>query len=133
MLSTPTDIARIYVGVHYPSDVVVGALFGILAAWMVHKIMIPRLSGSAIIQGAGNHPWFYGIAFVVTFEIAAVFDDVRQAKSFGTTLLHHHLDQSGITGLIVVGTMFVVFIAIAYVLLRGVAKTLDRDTAGSSH
>ena len=85
----PACITRIYIGVHYPSDIVVGAMIGILAVWMMHKITISRLARSAVVQGTGNHPWFYCIAFVLTFEVAKVFSAIREARSFGIKLLHH--------------------------------------------
>jgi membrane-associated phospholipid phosphatase len=30
-------ISRVYVGVHYPSDVAGGALLGLIVAWLVHR------------------------------------------------------------------------------------------------
>jgi undecaprenyl-diphosphatase len=31
-------VARVYVGIHYPSDILAGALFGILTGWIVVKV-----------------------------------------------------------------------------------------------
>jgi undecaprenyl-diphosphatase len=32
------SIARVYVGVHYPSDVLAGALIGLICAYLVHRL-----------------------------------------------------------------------------------------------
>lgn len=32
-------LSRIYVGVHYPTDIIAGACVGILSAWVVHRII----------------------------------------------------------------------------------------------
>ena len=32
--------SRIYLGVHYPGDIVCGAILGFLAAWLVYRIFV---------------------------------------------------------------------------------------------
>jgi undecaprenyl-diphosphatase len=38
--ATVTSYSRIYVGVHYPGDVIFGALLGVIIAWMVSKAVL---------------------------------------------------------------------------------------------
>jgi undecaprenyl-diphosphatase len=112
-------LTRIYIGVHYPSDIVVGAMIGILTAWMLHKVTIPGLADSEIIHGKGNHPWFYFFAFFVTSEVAQVFDNVRTARRFSLKLLpylhHTHIFSLIIINLTVAALITVVlFLVLAY-------------------
>lgn len=39
ILATLIALSRLYVGVHYPSDVAAGILIGILAAWIACRIV----------------------------------------------------------------------------------------------
>jgi undecaprenyl-diphosphatase len=34
----PVSYSRIYLGVHYPSDVIIGAMIGMIIAWIIYKI-----------------------------------------------------------------------------------------------
>jgi undecaprenyl-diphosphatase len=42
-LATLIALSRIYVGVHYPLDVLGGALLGLACAWVAHRVMPARL------------------------------------------------------------------------------------------
>ncbi len=44
ILATLMGLSRLYVGVHYPSDVVAGALVGIITAMAAVKVIYPRLA-----------------------------------------------------------------------------------------
>lgn len=37
-VSSLVVLARIFVGVHWPADILAGALLGILTAWLIHKL-----------------------------------------------------------------------------------------------
>ncbi|WP_141937195.1 phosphatase PAP2 family protein [Bradyrhizobium sp. UNPA324] len=72
-------IPRIYLGYHYPSDVAAGAVLGGLFAYIMSRDEIrtplsrPLLSLSQCYPGA-----FYCAFFVLTYEIATVFENTRQ-------------------------------------------------------
>jgi PAP2 superfamily. len=38
VLGVLMGLARIYVGVHYPLDIIFGILIGVLSAWLIEKI-----------------------------------------------------------------------------------------------
>jgi undecaprenyl-diphosphatase len=42
-LATLVALSRIYVSVHYPLDVLGGALLGLACAWVAHRVMPARL------------------------------------------------------------------------------------------
>jgi undecaprenyl-diphosphatase len=71
-------LARIYVGIHYPSDIVIGIAVGIVCTYAMMKLGTERM-GNAVLSFEQDHPsWFYAAMFLVTFEFAFLFDDVRQ-------------------------------------------------------
>ncbi|WP_439365315.1 phosphatase PAP2 family protein [Bradyrhizobium sp. DASA03005] len=70
---------RIYLGYHYPSDVVVGALIGTLATLTVCRKEIRIPLSRRLILWSDDHPGvFYCAFFLFTYEIAAVFENTRQ-------------------------------------------------------
>lgn len=46
--------SRVFVGVHYPRDVVVGLLLGAAVAWSVLRLVTPRVT--ALVLKCGDHP-----------------------------------------------------------------------------
>jgi undecaprenyl-diphosphatase len=72
------SLPRIFTGYHYPSDVMVGALVGIATAALLHfpgTVLLQR--GGVLYLERARPSWFYPAMFVVTFQIATMFDSLR--------------------------------------------------------
>ncbi len=79
-------LTRMYIGIHYASDIVVGVAIGITMAWISIKSDLLQAKAARLVRAADTGPhWFYGIAFLFSFEMATVFDGLR---SLGNALLH---------------------------------------------
>ena len=62
---------RIYVGVHFPSDIIAGAIIGIVLMLLIQLIPVPNRFSSFALSIEKNHAWlFYPIAFLVTWQLA---------------------------------------------------------------
>lgn len=71
-------LPRVYLGLHYLSDVVAGAALGISLVFMFGRFGPRTLARRAL---AWEQQWpglAHGAAFLVTFEVATLFEDVRQ-------------------------------------------------------
>lgn len=89
-------LPRIYLGIHYPSDILAGALLGIVAAWGAITAMEAR--GGALARWVmaplsafeeRRPEIFYAAAFASTFEMATMFDDLRALGRAGAHWLGH--------------------------------------------
>lgn len=73
-------VPRIYVGMHYASDIVAGAVLGIVV--MLAATRLPRrFTYPALHFEKARTSWFYGAAFLLTFEIAYNFVNLRTLGS----------------------------------------------------
>lgn len=72
------DLPRLYLGLHYPSDIVAGAVLGTLA--MIGFLRLPLQSLWLIVERwRGQHAaGFYMMAFLLTEQVARLFDDIRK-------------------------------------------------------
>jgi undecaprenyl-diphosphatase len=76
----------VFLGIHYPSDVAVGALLGIATSlavnreWVRNKIAAPILSYEARYP-----PWFYGLFFLALAELSGGFPNTRR---IGVAVVH---------------------------------------------
>ncbi|HEX2116424.1 MAG TPA: phosphatase PAP2 family protein [Alphaproteobacteria bacterium] len=69
-------LPRIYVGLHFPSDILAGAALGIVV--MLVMARLPRQFTLAKLRFEKTHsPLFYGAAFLLTIEMAYNFDNLR--------------------------------------------------------
>jgi membrane-associated phospholipid phosphatase len=126
-------VPRMTVGLHYPSDILVGAILGTFVAWICER----HVRGKAVDWLYGfsqRHPgWFYCLAFVVTFELAEKFDDVRSTAREVSSILH----RSTSVAMIVVAVSFGGAVAIASLVgalaVKGTkSRTWEtRDAAGN--
>ena len=73
-------LSRMYLGLHYASDIVVGIGIGIMMAWFSLRsdALESMITRPALATMETRPQWFYTIAFLLSFEMATVFDDLRQ-------------------------------------------------------
>jgi membrane-associated phospholipid phosphatase len=84
-----TCFARVYTGYHYPSDVVVGALLGIISTWAAG--MVPLAGVQAFLeQQASEHRYIFNfVAFSAAYEVVSLFWDFRFAANNLVAILHN--------------------------------------------
>ena len=71
-------LPRLYLGLHYPSDLLGGAALGIGTTLLVRRFT-PRSTVDHVLLAEQRWPaLFYGSAFVVSYLIATLFDDIRE-------------------------------------------------------
>lgn len=71
-------LPRVYIGFHYPSDILAGAAIGIAVMAAALRLPLPRGLHRAMMRAQAHHPgWLYAGAFFLTFQIATQFDDIR--------------------------------------------------------
>jgi undecaprenyl-diphosphatase len=72
-------IPRIYLGYHYPSDVVAGALIGFLIALIMGRNEIRTSLSRRFLLWSERYPGaFYCAFFLLTCEVAATFENTRR-------------------------------------------------------
>lgn len=81
-----SSLARVYLGVHYPSDILVGALLGIGTTLALNRDFVRRKIAAPILAIEKYYPpYFYGVFFVVLSELADGFPVTRR---IGVAVVH---------------------------------------------
>jgi membrane-associated phospholipid phosphatase len=72
---------RLFLGEHYASDVVVGASIGIVAVWVSSKVewLQSGLATRLLALVEAKPEVFYPAAFITSFEMGVIFEDLRAA------------------------------------------------------
>lgn len=76
-LATLTAYSRVYCGVHYPSDVVVGAILGIILAWLAFFLINKIRAGKTVYLSR-----FVFVALIIFSQSGFSYDDPTQGKAF---------------------------------------------------
>jgi undecaprenyl-diphosphatase len=72
-------LARVYLGNHYPSDVIGGAAIGGGLVWVFNRSQwISRLTDVGLNLAQSQPSWFYVIFFLFTYQITTIFHDLRE-------------------------------------------------------
>jgi len=73
------SLARVYLGIHYPSDVLVGALIGIATSIAINRESVrKRLAAPILALEPRYTPYFYGLFFLALAEQSAAFPNARR-------------------------------------------------------
>jgi membrane-associated phospholipid phosphatase len=79
-------VARVFLGIHYPSDIVVGALIGIATSLAVNRDFVrKRIAAPILAYEARFPPYFYGLFFLALAELSGGFPNTRR---IGVALVH---------------------------------------------
>jgi membrane-associated phospholipid phosphatase len=118
-------LVRLYLGIHYPSDLVVGAVLGPAVVWFVERWLAPRATFTSIVMAPiftleqKRPDIFYAVAFVISFELTVMFDDLRDL----VRSLTHQLRLAGYVDLNEGDALFILA-AGGLMLVAGVASVI---------
>jgi undecaprenyl-diphosphatase len=85
-------LPRIYLGLHYPTDVIAGAVIGAFCAWLFTRAPIRGRFAPFFLRFMEYRPAVgYMLAFLFFFELATMFDEPRILAVFVVKQLHHGL------------------------------------------
>lgn len=71
-------LPRVYLGLHYPTDIIAGAALGIGIAWILNFAPIRSRLAAPVLALARHRPGlFHALAFLLCFELATQFDEFR--------------------------------------------------------
>jgi len=84
------DFARVYEGYHFPSDLIGAVGLALLVLALFENAQGWKVTRRIVSFEGTRRPWFYMLAFVITFQVATLFDDVRQlGRGFAAVVLRH--------------------------------------------
>jgi undecaprenyl-diphosphatase len=83
---------RVYVGLHYPTDILAGVPVGLAFAWLFNLHAVRIAIARPFLLVASKAPgFFYFCFFILSYQITTLFDDVREITEKTFKLIFKYL------------------------------------------
>lgn len=90
------NLGRIYLGMHFPTDIVGGAALGILAVNLGEFAASGQIGRWLLARERATPGAFYMVAFFLSYQIATLFDEARSVALAALRLLMHGPAHTGL-------------------------------------
>jgi undecaprenyl-diphosphatase len=91
--ATYIAISRVFLGIHYPSDILVGAILGTATAVAVNREAVRKLVGRNVLALESRYPaYFYCLFFIALAEVSGGFPTTRH---IGVAIVHLFVPYDG--------------------------------------
>ena len=88
---------RVYFGVHYPSDILVGALLGYAIGYAATRVSVTASVSRPLLGYEKRTPaYFYALLFMVLAEVAGGFTNTRHVGVAIVHVFRGHFEQGGV-------------------------------------
>lgn len=81
-------LPRMYLGVHWPTDILAGAALGVGLGWLGARERVRRAISRPVLAWLDREPgWFCAGLFLLTYQVASLFSDSRDVACFAVHTL----------------------------------------------
>lgn len=82
------SLPRIYLGLHYPSDILGGAVLGIFGVMAANIPSVKNKIAPSLLRTESSYPGlFYASLFLISFQISSLFEESREIMKYFSRLL----------------------------------------------